>query len=177
MAYQLKFLTMKTNNQNGTKNCWGLGFNRRQSRTTIKWGLVAGIIISVIEFPYKIFVTTGKLPDVYYIYLKIFKDNYVFSVLSITILIPFFEELIFRGWLYRFFRKYNLLLGYVVSTFLFVLLHNIDSGAFLCAISSLILTFIYEKTKSLGASIIAHIMWNTTWYAGFLYNMSLRGVL
>jgi len=77
------------------------------------------------------------------------------------IIVPLKEELIFRGLIYPPLRKsYGRRGGMLFSALFFALLH-FDVVRFLpLFIGGFILTWLYEKTKSLWTSIIAHGVWN-----------------
>jgi len=168
---------MQEKQRGHNEEVWSFGFERRRIWVTLKWGFLAGSAISIIEFPYKS-VVTKEIPEIYEVYFHALSGNVYFSLIIAITIIPFFEELIFRGWLYRFLRnKYSIFIGYIGSTFLFVLAHGSHAGFFLCTISSLILVFVYEKTRSLGASIVAHSLWNGIWYAAIFYSQNISNIL
>ncbi|ABW66781.1 CPBP family intramembrane glutamic endopeptidase [Desulfosudis oleivorans] len=75
---------------------------------------------------------------------------------------PLWEELVFRGVLYGFFRRYGVAAGIVISTAVFAALHlrgpvlpvtQIVGGVVFC--------LAYEKEKSLAAPFVIHALGNT----------------
>lgn len=84
----------------------------------------------------------------------------IIYVLSVAIITPVKEEILFRGILYRFLeRKYNFLVGIIISSFIFGILHG---GLLITAtIMGIVLAMLYKKTQSIIPSIILHIVWNS----------------
>ncbi|MGE7882962.1 CPBP family intramembrane glutamic endopeptidase [Bacillus sp. NPDC094077] len=83
----------------------------------------------------------------------------VIYVLSIAIITPIKEEILCRGILYRFLeKKYSFLVGIIVSSFVFGILH----GGFpiTATIMGIVFAMLYRKTQSIVPSIILHIVWN-----------------
>jgi hypothetical protein len=81
---------------------------------------------------------------------------YIFSVAIIT---PIKEEVLYRGILYRFFEgKYNFIIGMIISSVVFGLLH----GGFpiTAIIMGMVFAMLYKKTQSIFSSIVLHISWN-----------------
>jgi membrane protease YdiL (CAAX protease family) len=90
-------------------------------------------------------------------------DSLFFIIFSITI-IPFIEELIFRGFLDEFFKKYNQKkLGAYFSTIAFGLCHPHFAAAIPVGF---ILLFIRRTTNSLWSSILFHSSINAFAYLG-----------
>lgn len=83
----------------------------------------------------------------------------IIYVLSVAIITPIKEEILFRGILYRFLeKKYNFLVGIIISSFIFGILHG---GLLITAtIMGMVFAMLYKKTQSIIPSIILHIVWN-----------------
>lgn len=83
----------------------------------------------------------------------------IIYVLSVAIITPVKEEILFRGILYRFLeKKYNFLVGIIISSFIFGILHG---GLLITAtIMGMVFAMLYKKTQSIIPSIILHIVWN-----------------
>ncbi len=83
----------------------------------------------------------------------------IIYVLSIAIITPVKEEILFRGILYRFLeKKYNFLVSIIISSFIFGILHG---GLLITAtIMGMVFAMLYKKTQSIIPSIILHIVWN-----------------
>lgn len=85
-----------------------------------------------------------------------------FSILTIAVIPPLLEEIIFRGILIRvIFRKY-LLLGLVVSSLAFASLHESDTwiGYLPYLYSGVIFGLAYLKTRRLEVTILMHFLNN-----------------
>lgn len=83
----------------------------------------------------------------------------IIYVLSVAIITPVKEEILFRGILYRFLeKKYNFLVSIIISSFIFGLIHG---GLLITAtIMGMVFAMLYKKTQSIIPSIILHIVWN-----------------
>jgi len=85
----------------------------------------------------------------------------IILIISVTIIAPIYEEIIFRGILLKgMSKKINPVIAIVVSALLFAIVHmNIPQGinAFLLG---LVLGFIYLSTESIYLSIFAHFINN-----------------
>lgn len=80
----------------------------------------------------------------------------VFTFLSVAIVAPIFEELIFRGMIYNQMTKYNKMFAIVMTSALFGLLHLNLSQSIPAFFISLVLCYMYEKTQSLSVTILGH---------------------
>lgn len=81
--------------------------------------------------------------------------------ISLGIIIPVAEELMFRGVLFKRYREYNKFLGAALySTFLFALIHgNIVQFLYTFGLG-MFLAYVYEKYGSIKAPILLHIVVN-----------------
>lgn len=73
---------------------------------------------------------------------------------------PVTEEIVFRGMTYGFFRRWGKIVGIVLSTTCFVLLHAPQSIPVTQAVGGIVFCLAYEKEKSLLAPIIIHMLGN-----------------
>ena len=98
------------------------------------------------------------------------KHRFYYTVMAV-IFAPFVEELVFRGAIFNSFRaKGNKTAGYVVSSFLFGLIHVLSSllagdfadclFIFLYAGMGLALSYVYDRTDSVFCSILLHMLNN-----------------
>lgn len=83
----------------------------------------------------------------------------IIYVLSVAIITPVKEEILFRGILYRFLEKrYNFLVSIMISSFVFGILHG---GLLITAtIMGMVFAMLYKKTQSIIPGIILHVVWN-----------------
>jgi membrane protease YdiL (CAAX protease family) len=92
-------------------------------------------------------------------------------VLTVTFGAGFFEEVLFRGVLYNVARRYlGALGGAIASAFIFAALHGTLTEASALFVLAMVLTWLYERTGRLIASMTLHILNNgmvmlSLWYA------------
>ncbi|HDR3493175.1 TPA: CPBP family intramembrane metalloprotease [Bacillus wiedmannii] len=83
----------------------------------------------------------------------------VIYILSVAIITPIKEEIMYRGILYRFLKKkYGFIIGIIVSSILFGFLHV--GFPITAMIMGIVFVVLYQKTHSIIPSIILHIFWN-----------------
>jgi len=88
--------------------------------------------------------------------------NIVIAFVSAAIISPVYEEIFYRGFLYRWFRsKYGVITGILVSSFIFTLVHipTFNSLPF-NFLSGLVFAWTYEKTGSIYPAMIIHGLFN-----------------
>lgn len=85
----------------------------------------------------------------------------IFSLISIIVLIPICEEIIFRGVIFGYLKKrYNLVVSLIIQALAFAFMHgNIVQGIY-TFILGLVLGIIYIYTNSLYGSMLMHIIYN-----------------
>ena len=79
-----------------------------------------------------------------------------FTFISVVILAPIFEELIFRGMILNTLTKYNKMFAIIVTSLLFGLLHLNITQAIPAFFMSLVLCYMYVQTDSMLVTILAH---------------------
>lgn len=87
----------------------------------------------------------------------------IIAWVSAGVISPIYEEILYRGFLYRWFRsKYGVRTGMIISSFIFMIVHiptyNVLPVTF---ISGLLFAWTYERTKSVVPSMIIHSVFNT----------------
>ncbi len=88
--------------------------------------------------------------------------NFFIGFVSASIISPVYEEIFYRGFLYRFLRsRYGIAIGMLVSSFIFMIVHlptyNVLPVTF---VSGLLFSWTYEKTGSVIPAIIIHGIFN-----------------
>lgn len=88
---------------------------------------------------------------------------FIVTLLMVGIIAPFCEEFVFRGLLYRGYRKQTGVCGAaVLSALLFGLMHmNFNQAVYAFALG-IALALMVEATKSLWASILCHMFFNSS---------------
>lgn len=91
------------------------------------------------------------------------RNNVVlFLTVFVAILGPIIEEIFFRGFLYSAVKKrFGMILGLLLSSFLFSALHANIAGFLPIMILGILMAFLYEVTGSLVTSISVHILHNS----------------
>lgn len=139
-------------------------------------GVTGGAIVSAINFPYKTIFEKQKITAELFIDIETGKIYVTILLLFTVIITPVVEELFLRAGVYRIVKnKFNTTWGYIVTALLFSIMHtpSIPQAA-IFILSSLILTYIYEKTNLVEASILAHSMWNMTFFVAiYIYDAGL----
>ena len=85
------------------------------------------------------------------------------SFVTVVLLAPWAEELVFRGWIYSSLRQsFGIAAGVIVTAVLFALAHTDATGLYpvLVFIPGLVMTLIREKNGSAKASFLAHAAYN-----------------
>lgn len=102
------------------------------------------------------------------------QNQWLFMV-TVILIGPIREELIFRGLIFANLKKYNKdIISMLISASLFSLLHlpfnHLRVTDFLVYfMSGLVFAHFYKKTRSISWVILLHVIWN-----GFVYYMSTR---
>lgn len=82
---------------------------------------------------------------------------------EIILMAPLFEEVFFRGFLYRYFRlkKWSQFKSIVVSSLIWTLLHEYSFNIlFFLFFSGILIGYVRVKTKSLAGPMVMHFLWN-----------------
>lgn len=88
--------------------------------------------------------------------------NFLIAFVSASIISPVYEEIFYRGFLYRLLRsKLGITMGMLVSSFIFMIVHIPTYNVLpLTFASGLIFSWTYEKTGSVIPGIIIHGTFN-----------------
>lgn len=122
--------------------------------------IIGSIILSyVLEFLFGIGTENSKTES---LQTRLSGINFLIAFVSATIISPIYEEIFYRGFLYRWFRtKYGILSGMLISSIIFMIVHiptyNTLPYTFL---SGLIFSWTYEKTNSIYPAMIIHGAFN-----------------
>lgn len=96
-------------------------------------------------------------------------------VLTLCVLVPFLEELVFRGLLQGYFRQFeqgrkmlvSISAANVLTSLLFVLMHGLTRDGYtavLVFLPSIYLGVVRDRIGSLVFCMFIHSLWNLTWY-------------
>lgn len=88
--------------------------------------------------------------------------NFAIGFISAALISPVYEEIFYRGFLYRFFSsRYGVLSGMIISSFIFTVVHIPTFNTLpLNFVSGLIFSWVYHKTGSIIPSILIHGIFN-----------------
>lgn len=90
----------------------------------------------------------------------------------IVFIVPISEEVFFRGYLFRLLaQRAGLATGYVVSSAMFSAVHLNPSGFVIYLVIGLILAWVYQRTGSLLAPVVGHVVHN-----GIVLALALYGI-
>ncbi|KFN02083.1 CPBP family intramembrane metalloprotease [Bacillus clarus] len=87
---------------------------------------------------------------------------YAIAIISIVLLGPIFEEILYRGIILRFLEiRYSFFTGLIISSLLFGLAHDYDLAFIIFAtLSGIIDGLLYKKTNSIIPVLIGHMTYN-----------------
>lgn len=83
-----------------------------------------------------------------------------FSLFASVLVSPFAEEVMYRGFLYKQLTSFGKKRALIISAVIFALSHGTIAHLYTGFIGGLILACIYDKTKKLRYSMLAHILFN-----------------
>ncbi|KOF08953.1 CAAX protease [Planococcus glaciei] len=88
--------------------------------------------------------------------------NFTIGFVSAAIISPIYEEIFYRGFLYRFFSsRYGVLSGMLISSLIFTVVHIPTFNTLpVNFVSGLIFSWVYQKTGSILPSILIHGIFN-----------------
>lgn len=126
------------------------------------------LYISLLSFSLTVFlgIVVAVLMQIFSSYNEVAKTissgtGTIYSLVSVVILIPICEEIIFRGVIFGYLKKrYNLVVSLIIQSLVFAFMHgNIVQGIY-TFILGLVLGIIYIYTNSLYGSMLMHIIYN-----------------
>ncbi|MFC3388719.1 CPBP family intramembrane glutamic endopeptidase [Salinicoccus sesuvii] len=88
--------------------------------------------------------------------------NFTIGFISAAIISPIYEEIFYRGFLYRFFNsRYGILSGMMISSTIFTIVHIPTFNTLpVNFVSGLVFSWVYQKTGSIIPSILIHGIFN-----------------
>ena len=150
----------------GTPSTWASIGLRRPSRRWLLIGAGVGLLAFVSYWILALYVrAAGSLPPVQRGFLDAADQGTApqFALLVVLggLLAPIGEELLFRGMLYTFLRRWGPVVAVVVSSLPFGLLHGADLVFLIhAALMGVLLALLYEMGGSLWPGVVAHSLHN-----------------
>ncbi|KHF39241.1 CPBP family intramembrane glutamic endopeptidase [Halalkalibacter okhensis] len=140
--------------QRFSKSYWGPIFG-----WTITLILCSILLSYIIEWLFLIGTENSKTDS---LTTRLTALNIIIAFVSAAIISPIYEEIFYRGFLYRWIRsKYGLIAGLLISSLIFMIVHiptyNSLPYTFL---SGLVFAWTYEKTQSIYPAMIIHATFN-----------------
>lgn len=142
---------------------WGyFSFGKRPFRQVQgKVMLLSILLVFASMFIFNILAAELGLPDVLAETMQQVSNN-VLGCISIAVLAPVLEEVLFRGAIQGYLmRKYNPMVGILVASLIFGLIHMNPIQVFYAFFLGLIFGWIYYRTRSLMPVVIGHVLNNT----------------
>ena len=86
--------------------------------------------------------------------------QFALTLLVAGLAVPFGEELVFRGVLYTWLRRWGVVVALLVSALIFGLSHGINVVFPATVVLGLLLAFAYERSGSIWPGVVGHILYN-----------------
>lgn len=122
--------------------------------------IISSVLLSyVVEWLFDVGVDNDKIES---LNTRLSPVNIIIAFVSAAIISPIYEEIFYRGFLYRWVRsKYGIFAGMFISSFIFMLVHipTFNTLAY-NFVSGLIFAWTYEKTQSIIPAMIIHGFFN-----------------
>lgn len=128
-----------------------------------KYAILGILLIAIINSPF-ILLGTYLNSKYYYIYMKYDLLHKTIFVLIMCFLAPILEELYFRYYAYNIIKdKYGVPTSIITSSLMYMVFYGMSVKLHLF-LSGVVYTMLYEKTKTIWTSIIAHIASMMIWF-------------
>ncbi len=139
-------------------------FGLDRIKKTFIGGIIGGIIVSFgnITFFFSVATQYGyKVDPQEYVGWDAGRPNVAIFLLFGIIIVPIVEEILFRGNIYRIIKnRYDAFWATGATCLIWTIMHGSISALY----SGFIFVVIYERSKSLGSCILAHMMTNAIYY-------------
>ena len=155
-----------------------IGFVVASGEDFLRYGVGGGILLLTIVFIMSIpigYLNPQLEPQLYEEMLRSLTDDSTLFWLIITgvVLAPLSEEMFYRGMIYPVFRRYlSLPWAMAVSGIIFGLAHFDLWRALPLAVGGAGLCYIYEKTRSILVTAVAHGVWNLIMTLMVIYSIN-----
>ena len=136
-----------------------VGDKKALKKGTLLYCALAGILCSLAG---SILVTLSQAGEAFSGYEEasrtIFSQSIIMQVIAAGLVMPFVEEMIFRGLIYNRMKDYmSANMAMILSSLFFGIYHgNLIQGAY-GFVMGLLMIFVYEKYQTLAAPVICHI--------------------
>lgn len=140
-------------------------------------GCFGDLIVKLLNEYFKLFgfYFTGELLE------RAFTANnfieHILVSISICIVAPILEELIFRGYLLKLFQKYGVWVSILASATLFGIMHAEFTQIIPAILAGLVLGYAYYKTDDIRVPIIMHLINNVIAYTTGNINQTYLNIM
>lgn len=87
--------------------------------------------------------------------------NSILGIISIILILPLFEEILFRGLIFNDLKKHlNITIAIVIQGFLFAIAHGNILQSIYTFILGIVLAIVYDKLNSIIAPMLLHVTYN-----------------
>ena len=138
-------------------------FSRNYWLPIIGWSfgliVISVVLVIVMEFLLGVGPENSKSDS---LQSRITPLNFLIAFVSAAIISPIYEEIFYRGFLYRFFRgKFGIALSMFLSSFIFMIVHIPTFNTLpVNFISGMLFAWTYEKSGSIVPAILIHGIFN-----------------
>ncbi|WP_434293837.1 lysostaphin resistance A-like protein [Clostridium botulinum] len=157
ITFFIYLLVLKNKNENLWQRC---NF-KKITPSYIYYSILIAISISVFTCP-----IISLISEKFESYNQVADSIYaaygsILSMVCIIILMPIFEEILFRGLIFNELKKNtNIILAVILQSLIFALFHGNMLQGIYTFILGIILCILYLKTGSLWSNILCHIIYN-----------------
>ncbi|MEU6699387.1 type II CAAX endopeptidase family protein [Pseudonocardia sp. NPDC046786] len=140
-------------------------------RTTVGWllvaaaaGLVARVLAGLLGYGYQQVTGDMSNPQEFLGDALGGGGPLVFAGVLLTgaLLVPFAEELLFRGIGYGALRRYGVWVAVPASSAVFALAHGINVVLVVALLLGVVCALLYERSRSVWPAVVAHVVFNTS---------------
>ncbi len=143
-----------------------VGFRTPQKNHLLVYGVLGGLLIFLVIIFFSVLLAYfhPQIEPQYFETLLTQEDQGMqifFLLICASLLAPLVEEMLFRGVLYSWLRQYfNVFPAICLAGFVFGVVHFDAWRTLPLAFGGMALCWIYEKTRSVWVSMMAHGLWN-----------------
>lgn len=145
-------------------------FENINTRLAVIYSL-AGILFSLLIYYSPIYLLNiSTISDRFNYVTSLVGVNRFLFLLILILLGPIIEEIVFRGYIFKIVRdNYSFTFATLVSTVLFLVSHGLSiQHLYYVGLQSLVLCFVYERSKTIISCIIVHSCANCIWFIFYI---------
>ena len=143
-------------------------YTTEKLKSTLILFIIANIVIYLVSISSKYLLHEFNEQNI----VQYFKHNKIteLEVLNIIVVVPIFEEIVFRGLFYKLLRSYfSIVPSMLISSIIFSIVHENILVLIVLFSLGLILCYSYERNKSIIYPIVIHSLFNLLMLLLILY--------